>query len=240
MDFTNLTKFESALRSDKPVYVINNTEPRGLFVCTVNDPTSGRQVKLELQKTWIPYCLTDILPRGILETSVEIRTSLRKNILRVVDEKEAVAILSSPKGQAEYARLNSSEFTSGSTSARKTSLMESVNLSNNAHLSTDNPNIDKATINLHPKIQAWEQRVAAGEMDGGSLCAELEIHRGELCEADLQFLLAGGFPREVKEFATDALQTGNYRTSGPLTKTSGLFTNNNATSENSGYEADWT
>jgi hypothetical protein len=237
MDFNNLTKFETALRQDKSVYVINNTEPRGLFVCTVSDPTSGRQVKLELQKTWIPYCLTDILPRGILETSVEIRNSLRKNILRIIDEKEALSMLNSPKGRAEYARLNASEFTAGTASERKSNLMESVSLTQAANSSTENPNVDAAQITLHPKMQAWEQRVAAGEMDGNSLASELEIHRGELTEEDLQFLLAGAFLREAKEFATEALQTGNYRTSGPM-KQGALFSTGNEPSATS-YEADW-
>lgn len=237
MDFNNLTKFEAALRNGKPVYVINNTEPRGLFVCTVSDPTSGRQVKLELQKTWIPYCLTDILPRNMLETSVEVRNSLRKNILRIIEEKEAVAILSSPKGQAEYARLNASEFTAGTASSRKDSLMDSVSLTQSTLASTGNPNIDSSQMSLHPKMQAWEQRVAAGELDGASLESELEIHRGELTEQDLQFILAGGFPREAKEFATDALQTGNYRTSGPMNQGALFSTGNEPAASN--YEAEW-
>lgn len=238
MDFSNLSKFESSLRNGKAVYVINNTEPRGLFVCTVSDPTSGRQVKLELERTWIPYCLTDLLPRGILETSVEIRNSLRKNILRIIDEAEAVAILSSPKGQAEYARLNSSEFTTGVKSARKTALADAVAVTNNVAQSSENPNIDKSQINLHPKMQAWEQRVSAGELDGASLSSELEIHRGELTKNDLQFILAGAFPREAKEFATEALQTGNYRTGEPLSPTA-LFSPGGTTGADTSYEADW-
>lgn len=237
MDFNNLSKFETALRNNRPVYVINNTEPRGLFVCTVSDPTSGKQVKLELQKTWIPYCLTDILPRNMLDTSVEIRNSLRKNILRVVDEKEAIAILSSTKGRAEYVRLNASEFTAGSSGHRKDSLRESVSLTESTMASTGNPNIDTTQITLHPKMQAWEQRVAAGELDGSSLASELEIHRGELTEQDLQFILAGAFPSEAKEFATDALQTGDYRTSRPLTQGALFSTGGEPSAAN--YEADW-
>lgn len=236
MDYSNLSKFETSLRNGKPVYVINNTEPRGLFVCTVSDPTSGRQVKLELQKTWIPYCLTDILPRGILESSVEIRNSLRKNILRIVDESEAVSILSSPKGQAEYLRLNSSEFTSGTSSSRKSAMIDAVNLTNSASHSTENPNVDRSQITLHPKMQAWEQRVAAGELDGGTLSSELEIHRGELTKNDLQFILSGAFPREAKEFATEALVSGQYRTGEPL-KPSSLFSPGGVSPDS--YEADW-
>jgi hypothetical protein len=237
MDFSNLSKFESALRNGKAIYVINNTEPRGLFVCTVSDPTSGRQVKLELQKTWIPYCLTDLLPRGILESSVEIRNSLRKNILRIIEESEAIAILSSPKGQTEYARLNSSEFTAGVSGSRKTALADAVAMTSGVSQSTENPNIDASQMNLHPKMQAWEQRVAAGEMDGSSLSSELEIHRGELTKSDLQFILAGAFPREAKEFATDALQTGSYRTGEPLNPTA-LFSPGGSPAE-ANYEADW-
>ena len=108
-----VTSFDSLLRNNDSIYVENNTEPRGLLLCTINNPVSGKPEKLEFPRTWIPFCLTDMLPREVLERSLELRKMFNKGLLKYVPEEEAVKILSSTEGKAEFDRLMHSEFAKG-------------------------------------------------------------------------------------------------------------------------------
>lgn len=209
----NLSLFDDLFHSGKKIYVINNTEPKGLLSTTINDPISGKAIKLEFPRTWIPFCLTSMLPRNVLEHNIELRRTLQKNTLKIIPEEKAVEMLNSERGRKEYSRLTESEFAAGSRldSARKSSMVSAVRSSQQAVNSLDNPNVNHDEITLHPKMKAWEQRIVVGEIDGSILVNELEIHSGELTVSDFQFLIAGQFPQEVKTYAQERLNTGTYR-----------------------------
>ncbi len=212
----NLTLFESLMAANKKIYVINNTEPKGLLSTTIHDPISGKALKLEFPRTWIPFCLTSMLPRNVLEHNIELRRTLQKNTLKIISEEQALALLSTERGQKEYQRLNTSEFSAGShtSSERKNNLIATVRSSAQDKTSlTGTLQGDKEEdLVLHTKMRAWEQRVVTGEFDGSTLINELEIHSNELSSDDLNFLLVGQFPQEVKEYAQERLNTGGYKT----------------------------
>jgi hypothetical protein len=205
--------FDELFHANKRIYVINNTEPKGLLSTTINDPISGKAIKLEFPRTHIPFCLTSMLPRNVLEHNIELRRTLQKNTLKIIPEAQALELLNSPRGRKEYARLNESEFAAGSLaeSTRKTAMVAAVRSSQQAANSLDNPSANHDELTLHPKMRAWEQRVVVGEFDGPTLVNELEIHSGELTQADLQFLLAGQFPQDVKAYAQERMNTGTFR-----------------------------
>lgn len=213
--YDNLSYFDSLLKEGKAIYVVNNTEPKGLLSTTVNDPISGKTLKLEFPRTWIPFCLTSMLPKNVLEHNIDLRKTLQKNILKIIPEEQAVAVLNSERGREEYSRLMESEFTSGSrlNSDRKQQLVMAVSSAQQDVLS--NSSVNQEMLELHPKMKAWEQRLVVGELNAKSLINELEIHRGELGKEDLQFLLTGQFPVEVKEFASEVLKTGVFKTKTP-------------------------
>jgi len=209
----NLTMFDELFTSGKKIYVINNTEPKGLLSTTINDPISGKAIKLEFPRTWIPFCLTAMLPRNVLEHNIELRRTLQKNTLKIISEEKALELLNSERGRKEYSRLTESEFAAGSKleSARKNSMVSAVKSSQQAVNSLDNPSVNQEEMTLHPKMRAWEQRIAVGEIDGSTLVNELEIHSGELTQSDLQFLIAGQFPQDVKSYAQERMNTGTFR-----------------------------
>lgn len=207
----NLTMFDDLLSAGKKIYVLNNTEPKGLLSTTINDPISGKAIKLEFPRTFIPFCLTSMLPKNVLEHNIELRQTLKKNVLKIISEQEAEAILNSSRGRAEYTRLNESEFSAGSKSDRKNEMVKAVQSSANAANSLDNPSVASDELTLHPKMRAWEQRIVVGELNGSSLINELEIHSTELTQNDLQFLIAGQFPQEVKTYAQERMNTGAFR-----------------------------
>jgi len=209
----NLSMFDELFTAGKRIYVINNTEPKGLLSTTINDPISGKAIKLEFPRTWIPFCLTSMLPRNVLEHNVELRRTLQKNTLKIISEEQALEMLNSPRGKAEYSRLTESEFAAGSRveSERKTAMVSAVRSSQQAVHSLDNPSVNQEEMTLHPKMRAWEQRIVVGEIDGNVLINELEIHSGELTASDLQFLVAGQFPQDVKAYAQERISTGTFR-----------------------------
>ena len=209
----NLTMFDELFNSGKKIYVINNTEPKGLLSTTINDPISGKAIKLEFPRTWIPFCLTSMLPRNVLEHNIELRRTLQKNTLKIIPEEQALELLNSERGRKEYSRLTESEFAAGSKmeSARKTAMVSAVRSSQQAVNSLDNPSVNQEEMTLHPKMRAWEQRIVVGEIDGSVLINELEIHSGELTASDLQFLVAGQFPQDVKAYAQERISTGTFR-----------------------------
>jgi len=209
----NLTMFDELFNSGKRIYVINNTEPKGLLSTTINDPISGKSIKLEFPRTWIPFCLTSMLPRNVLEHNIELRRTLQKNTLKIIPEEQALEMLNSERGRKEYSRLTESEFAAGSRSdsARKTAMVSAVKSSQQAVNSLDNPHVNQDELVLHPKMRAWEQRIVVGEIDGSSLINDLEIHSGELTAGDLQFLIAGQFPQDVKAYAQERISTGTFR-----------------------------
>ena len=209
----NLTMFDELFTSGKKIYVINNTEPKGLLSTTINDPISGKAIKLEFPRTWIPFCLTAMLPRNVLEHNIELRRTLQKNTLKIIPEEKALELLNSERGRKEYSRLTESEFAAGSKleSSRKTAMVSAVRSSQQAVNSLDNPSVNQEEMALHPKMRAWEQRIVVGEIDGSTLVNDLEIHSGELTQSDLQFLIAGQFPQDVKSYAQERMNTGTYR-----------------------------
>lgn len=212
---SNLTTFDELLSAGKKIYVINNTEPKGLLSTTINDPISGKSIKLEFPRTWIPFCLTSMLPRNVLEHNIELRRTLQKNTLKIISEEEALSLLNSERGRKEYSRLTESEFAAGSRmdSERKSAMVNAVRSTKQDmnSLSLNNPNSNPEELTLHPKMAAWEQRIVVGEIDGVTLINELEIHSGELTAHDLQFLVTGQFPQDVKAYAQERINTGTYR-----------------------------
>ena len=200
---------EAAIETQKRIYVLNNTDPRGLLICTVNDPVSGKPKVLSIPRTWIPLCLTDMLPRDSLN-SVELKKFFAQRTLKLIMEDDAKEILNSPKGQKEHLRLTQSEFSVGGSGDRKNAQLKVMDESKQSAL--DNPDAAmRDSISIHPKIKTWEQRAMVGEMNGSSLENELEIHATEFSLEDLQYLLSGQFPQEAKDFAYDALKTSKFR-----------------------------
>lgn len=230
------TNFDDLLRSGKPIWVVNNSEPRSMLIITVNDPLSGKPHNLQFPRTSIPFLLTDMVPREVLERSMQLRTFLLRGVLKVISEEEALKILSSSFGQQEYQRLMTSEFATGavkSTAAKE--MMQSAELGKQtlAGSGVENPDIDYSQVNLHPKVKGWEARVLSGELDGPNLMSDVMIHESEFSKTDLDFMLTGQFPKEVKEFASKKLADGEYK---QATVTVGSQSQTLKTSE---YEADY-
>jgi len=204
---------DQLLNSNEPVYVVNNTDPKALLICTVIDPLSGKSHTLEFKRTFIPYCLHDFLPRETLSKSMQIRQYLQKGLLKIIPVKDALAILNSPDGQLEWQRIHQSQFIRGAAMTDQRQAMLDAEQNSRQALANAgvNSGIDTSRLNLHTKIKTWETRVLADELDGAALLSELRIHSTEFTADDLRYMLMGQFPQEAKDFASKALAEEKYK-----------------------------
>jgi len=206
--------FETAIRSGESIYVINNSKPRSLLIMTVTDPLSGRAKTLEFYNTFIPFCLTDMLPRGVIEQSMELRTFLMKGILKMVSEKEALDILQSPKGKAEYERLVTSDFSQ--SSKKLNSRAES--LENNQRQASEQLAVAEATSSnqvnsskqVHPKLLGWESRLVAGDLTEDMFLTEFSSYDEEFTGDDCRWVISSQLPQSAKDIAAGKLNGGSY------------------------------
>lgn len=226
--------FTELLANNQDIYVINNSEPRAIIICTY-ETLSGKSDKLEFPRTWIPFCLTDMLPREVLSQSIDIRKFIAKGLLKIIPEEDALRTLQSKEGMEEYDRLMASEYVRGSKmTVRKQEIIDAEREANRQlSFSGANPNVQYNEINLHPKMKAWEMRSMVGELSGSALVSEFRIHANEFTKDDVQFLLTAQFPQEVKDYASEAIKNGSFRER-PVTVGGA-----NADSGANAYNSDW-
>jgi hypothetical protein len=201
---------ENALKSGEPVWVLNNSIPKSRLHLTISDPLSGKAKSLEFPPTFIPFCVSDMVPRDILERSLELRTFIQKNILKFITEEEAVGIISSEKGRKEYARLNSSEFANtGVISDRVAEMIGSIESAGQILNTTPTGDVAQPST-LHPKLKIWEDLLTVGTLDTDGLLSELDIYTNEFTKDDCEHLASGKYPDEVKAWAKGKLESGVY------------------------------
>ena len=211
--------FDEALQSGEPIWVVNNSKPKSMLIITISDPLSGKPKTMEFYRTFIPFCLTDMVPREILERSLELRNFVQKGVLKMIPEEDALLLLNSDDGKKEWSRLNTTEFAEGGfDSVRSREMTESYNLAKQAAgIAQVDPTVGGVTVaNMHPKLKVWENRVLVGELDGSSLQSELRIHSSELTETDCLYLINGQFPEEVRAWSKEKLKSGDVLKTAPV------------------------
>lgn len=203
--------YDAALKTGKSIWVLNNSIPKSLLIITITDPLSGRPKTLDFPRTFIPFCLSDMVPREILERSLELRNFVKKGVLKMIPEEEAMALIGSPEGQEEYARLNDSEFADSGNgiSVRAQELERSMAEAalvrgRVAAVGETKPQ----PSNLHPMLKIWEDLVSVKAKTTADLLGDLRIHASELTEADCDYLQKGKYPAEVRKWAKEKVESG--------------------------------
>lgn len=205
--------YDEALQSGEPIWVVNNSKPKSMLIITITDPLSGKPKTMEFYRTFIPFCLTDMVPREILERSLELRNFVQKGVLKMIPEEEALLVLNSDDGKREWARLNTSEFADGGggeQSQRAREMAEAYNLAKQAAgiAATDVTGQVGGGSPVNPKVKVWENRVLAEELTAEDLLSELRIHASELTETDALYIANGQFPDEVRAWSKEKLKSG--------------------------------
>ena len=104
---TSIT-LEEALKLGQ-VFVRNRTKPKGPISLTLMHP-SGKTAAINIPKTYIPINLTAQVPISLLEQSVDFRAYINSKVLELVHPKDAVEVLETKGGKAEYTRIYASKY----------------------------------------------------------------------------------------------------------------------------------
>ncbi len=94
-----------------PVWALNNSpmstiERAGELTIPVPKPNGSGYNHLILPMTWLPIDLTSQIPRDQLLESVELRKALNEELLVLISEKDAQALMKEPGARAERKRLS--------------------------------------------------------------------------------------------------------------------------------------
>ena len=104
------TNLDELLTSNVPIYVKNNTSPRGILVIDFSNPVTGQNLSYQVQKTWIPLEISAAIPKQTLGNSVDFRAYVVKGILQIIPQANAEKTLATKEAKEELKRINSSRF----------------------------------------------------------------------------------------------------------------------------------
>ena len=141
------------LRDNQEVYVINKS--KGDFILNLRLDGSRITEAVPVPKTWIPIRLTAFTETKNLKASSDFRKAISAGILLLIDEEEAVKILSTNTGKKELEvlrKLNFSTIATEESEITPLSVIETVGSNNvkivvkDAMIRTDITEDDKLTI----------------------------------------------------------------------------------------------
>jgi len=180
---------DEILNSDSPVYVINNTKDRGRVLISFADPATGRVQSVPIPVTWIPICISDLVPRDLLKASIDFRNFITRGILKLVDPEEAQRILATPEAQEELRRLYSSQYAKSGADAPVAT-----------------PEVADEGDEVSPKVQDIVLRLESGSLTPGEAVGTLRSLAPSLTKTDLSFLVANAASDKVRSWAEQELK----------------------------------
>ena len=180
---------EELLESNKPIYVINNTKDRGRVMLTLTHPGTGRIESVFIPVTWIPICITDMVPREMLKASLDFRKYVANGILKLVSPEEAQRILSTEDAKEELRRIYESDFARRDKSVKVPEPKEE----------------SRPTEEVNPKVQDIILRLESGSLNGKQAISKLKALGASLTKTDLSFLVANSPSDKVRSWAEKQL-----------------------------------
>lgn len=161
-----------------PVYVINKTrgDYRGPVIFTA-PRLNGRGVDtVRVPDTYLPTNLLDYVPRGQLMESTDFRGALNQQLLWLIDEAEALEIMSKPGAKEEVERLNklNSKLASGVSSVIGATHAEALQESDSEE-------------GLNKRMKSLLQRI--GEEGVVNVINSLRAIEDDLSKEDLSYLI---------------------------------------------------
>jgi len=115
-----MLSIDTLLEKKLPVYVRNNAIKAHLLIVVQLKDKHGRSQEFKVPPTQLPVCLTDRFSADMIRESTDLRGLLSKQVLVLVEPKEAEAYLASQDGQEERIALQASIYadTAPSTAVR--------------------------------------------------------------------------------------------------------------------------
>ena len=183
---TELT-LDNLIDNNKPVYVINNSNPRGVIVISIVHPATGNVTPITIPVTWIPICVTDIVPRKHLRDSLDFRGALRKNMLRLVDPDRARKVLATQEAKEEQKRLNESDYAA------------------TEGLNPKPVTAEGETEAINPRVMDIVIRLTSKDIGVSEALNRLKSLFTTLTKQDLSYILTNAPQKQIKAWAEKAI-----------------------------------
>jgi hypothetical protein len=200
---------EWLIQNDLPVWVKNQTRPKGQVVLTVIHPGSGRASSIKIPRTHLPICLTDHAPPESLRQSQDLLALHRKGILDLVWPEDAEGELEREGVTHEMQRLQISQFSAHSTFvsdrvAEDQKMADRANTTRSAldgNFTTEQDQMQQIT----PRVIQFLEQYKSGDLSIKALLSELKTLESELSPTDCSYLIANGPEGQIKQFAQKLL-----------------------------------
>lgn len=182
LTLAQLEKDESA-----SVFVFNlsgtptSGNPRGIINLSINDGV-GNTIPVRIGITWVPIDLTTQVTKSALLHSPPFRKLASSGAIKLINERDALAIISTPEGRKETMRVHSSERYIGD--------LNDVSIPNlNDVISTDEVNAIALSV------------VHRDDIDEEACISILEGHEITMVQKDFEFIAKNSKFAGVKDWA---------------------------------------
>jgi hypothetical protein len=196
MQAQQLMDLDTLLRSEKPVFVTNQTKPKGILV--VAFPTNGRTERVTIPKTSHPFNLSARVPRQAINDSTELRRFLSRGLVSLVDPEIAFNLLKDPDVAEELREAEERTYNHGQrakevsasdepvASSAQEAFKKLMNAAPDSSAVAAGEEDAEPQLNLRAKVTV--QRLQAKEMKVGEALSDLKAISTELSMEDLIYI----------------------------------------------------
>jgi hypothetical protein len=196
---------EKLIKDGSRVYVKNNTRPKGHIVIQMMLP-NGSTHPIVIPRTHLPICLNDFVSSDVILQSHDLRQYLSKNVITLVDPKEAERLLADPEAKEELERLRASEFSASSAFvSERVSAMENVITQANAAQNAAFAATEVPSDQITPRVLDIVNRLLSKDLSIKGALGELKAMEEELTAADCAYIITNGPDGQIKQYVQSVL-----------------------------------
>ena len=190
-----------------PIYVINTsadsaTKKPGDIYLTIPKKNGNDKDPLRIRKTWLPQCLTDHVTRSQLLQSSEFRALVNKNLVRIIDEPSARALLNSDLAASEQASLDAEDRNVEEAGSARSITADVKVIGGNGDVDNDPDEDESVPVSLVTTITAGDEQdlpkgiseefnmfvERAMEMGDAQCANAVRNHQSKYTRAELRFM----------------------------------------------------
>lgn len=222
-----MLSFNFFLTNRLPVWVMNNSRPKGKIVLQMSLP-NGKTKPVFIERTTLPMCITDEVGHEMIENgSQDLRMYVNKGMLTLVWPGDAISMVGTPEALEELARIRNSEFSANATivsqrveDMQKETILTDTSLQAGSVLANE----------INPRVMDFVARFNSDDIQVKDAVGELKVMEDELSSKDLSYIVANISNGKAKKFAQNLLAQAQVR------ETKGKTTTKSSSSKEDEYD----
>jgi hypothetical protein len=203
-----MLNLDSLLEKKQPIYVRNNALRSHLLIVVQLKDKHGKSQELKLPPTALPVELTARFSADMIRESTDLRGLIAKQVVVLVDPKEAQTYLASAEGQEEQSALQASIYadTAPATAARDSLARLKQQTSVDASDVLNTMKAGEAENGASHRVKGIVASLLSKDKSVKETLLNLKRVKGTLVEADYQYLLTScRSEKAILEFAETAM-----------------------------------